>query len=311
MKFFGSICFSFVIVMLMSLHVANAQCIDGIPCVTGKTFNNPVISGDGPNASGPNASKSESDSCDADFMNQIYARAFLESEREMVLAETAIRKADSVLELTCFDQMAYMAAYYSNEIFAHESGANHPPPHSKTFYMENLPIADFGSYINSNFDHAFLARNSGTDYTPGSHAITALNCDMMGSIQFLARCLEFDMDTHEFYTFETLASTDPRLLPASPACSPAATAITTDIINLSQNNGNTYVDYGVFTAFKDLAYETSCLMPMETGMTYISNNFSVGSGVGNVTSSETIFNHKVCINPLCVYNPSSNSCILK
>ena len=95
------------------------DCIDGLPCVTDLTPNDPEQDGDGPNADGaPNAKKSTSAACDADFMNQIYARAFLESEREITLASVAIRKPDSVLEYTCFDQLAEKGHEYNSTIFS-------------------------------------------------------------------------------------------------------------------------------------------------------------------------------------------------
>lgn len=296
-----------------SLAAAYAQCINGLPCVVNKTANDPSIDTDGPNAAGmPNASKSESDACDADFMNQIYARSFLETEREMMLAETAIRKPDSVLELTCYDQMAYLAALKSNPIFAHEPGANNPPSHSETEYMEQLTAQDFETYISENFDHSFLARPSGgIDYTTGNYAQDPLDCDSMAAIANLARCLDFDMDGHEFYTFDRLVNLDPRLLPDSPACPASANVITADIIDVAENTGFTYVDFDVFTPFKALAYDTSCKVPLDTGLTYKKQEYGTPNMLGNSTVTETSFDYKFCLNPLCYYDRDSNSCQLK
>ena len=110
----------FLGVMTQSLSAHSATtCLPGIPCVTNATPNNPVRPNDGPNrSSAPNAAKSGSAACDADFMNQIYARAFLEASRETIIQSTMIRKPDSVLEYTCFDQQVAESAEKAASIFS-------------------------------------------------------------------------------------------------------------------------------------------------------------------------------------------------
>ncbi len=76
-------------------------CLAGVPCVSG--FND---------KSDIKLSKSGSAACDANFMNQIQARAFLEAEREVIIADVVIRKADSILDLSCFDDLAGLLADY-------------------------------------------------------------------------------------------------------------------------------------------------------------------------------------------------------
>ena len=75
---------------LIPLSFSYAQCIAGLPCVAD-------------HSTGANDSKAESAACDADFMNQIYARAFIESDREVAVAQQYVSRPDSVLELSCFD----------------------------------------------------------------------------------------------------------------------------------------------------------------------------------------------------------------
>ncbi len=113
------IAFSFCIAWsVQSSAPALAQCLPGLPCVVPLTPNNPNSATDGPNRSGAhNVNKSESEACDADFMNQIHARAFLEASRENILSEVTIRKPDSVLEYTCFDQALQDSATYAGPIF--------------------------------------------------------------------------------------------------------------------------------------------------------------------------------------------------
>ncbi|HBR69067.1 MAG TPA: hypothetical protein DEA55_06800, partial [Rhodospirillaceae bacterium] len=55
---------------------------------------------------------------DADFMNQIYARTFLEASREIVMNETALRKPDSVMEYSCYDQQMSVTAHRLGPIFS-------------------------------------------------------------------------------------------------------------------------------------------------------------------------------------------------
>lgn len=102
-----------------SKRISAAPCLPGLPCVTPLTPNAANVPTDGPNKSGAsNANKSESEACDADFMNQIYGRAFLEASRETMMTSIIIRKPDSVLEYTCFDQAAKAAADYGGPRFS-------------------------------------------------------------------------------------------------------------------------------------------------------------------------------------------------
>ncbi len=83
---------------------SRGDCSPGIPCVVAK-------------GSGQNAPKTANPTCDADFMNQIYARAFLEAERENIINETVIRKPDSILEYSCFDDFVSRAADHAGPLF--------------------------------------------------------------------------------------------------------------------------------------------------------------------------------------------------
>lgn len=89
---------------------SHAACIAGIPCVTGLTPNDPDAPTHPNTPPAPNAAKSGSPACDADFMNQIYANAYTEAERNITYSEVLIRKPDSVLEYSCFDQGAAVVA---------------------------------------------------------------------------------------------------------------------------------------------------------------------------------------------------------
>lgn len=86
---------------------AAGSCEDGVPCIEGYTP-----------GTGANDSKTTNPTCDGDFMNQIYARSYMESERQMVTAQSIVRKPDSVLQYTCFDKLASVTATEAGSIFS-------------------------------------------------------------------------------------------------------------------------------------------------------------------------------------------------
>jgi hypothetical protein len=128
--FFGA----FMLCILVSPQSAKAQipcfynfcpfgtCLPGLPCVGSvaeKTPDEPDNLNDGPNfpkilpfpdpLHAPNRKKSESHACDADFMNQIFGRAQLHAARQVRMSTSLIRKPDSVLEYSCFEETAKTA----------------------------------------------------------------------------------------------------------------------------------------------------------------------------------------------------------
>lgn len=118
--------FAFVLVLsstmiFCSLSYASSSsstCLPGIPCTRPLTPNQNFIDSDGPNVLGPNRSRlgDEDDSCDADFLNQMHARAYMEAERENLMAEIILRKPDSVLEYSCFQKFPELVAGFNPQI---------------------------------------------------------------------------------------------------------------------------------------------------------------------------------------------------
>lgn len=94
--------------------------LPGLPCVVPKTPDAPEITTDGPNqTTAPNDRiRDKNPMCDADLMNQIYAKAFLESNREYIMGQAIIRKPDSILEYTCFDQFVNRAGERAGAMFS-------------------------------------------------------------------------------------------------------------------------------------------------------------------------------------------------
>ncbi len=104
--------------------VSAGTCSPGIPCTGYDIYSQPNANTDASyngNKTGawtaPSGDSIQT-ACDGNFMNQIYARAFLESQREVMLSEQIIHKPDSVLEYTCFDQYAGLAAQNIDNLFS-------------------------------------------------------------------------------------------------------------------------------------------------------------------------------------------------
>ena len=207
---------------------AFAQCIPGMPCIVNKTPNpTPLNPADGPNAPGaPNASKTDSAACDADFMNQIFAKSFVEAQRETMMSQTIIRKPDSVLEYTCYDQILKDTAEIAGPIFSESTrfaGVSVPNPGSGpityTVYLGNtsldsalnrLVMFSLNRYVTSNFAHNLLGGASGM---PNSIAATTAGagsaCSFMNDVYFIAKCNDFGRDDI-FQKLDYFVSNDPR-----------------------------------------------------------------------------------------------------
>lgn len=308
-----------VTALAYSAAPAHAQCIAGLPCVTNLEPNDPEIDTDGPNLLGKNKSKSESAACDADFMNQIYARSYLEAEREVVMASVGIDKPDSVLELTCFDQVVTVGMEEILPIFGQTTGpeATETLGSVMTFPeetsvdqgdIEALTIKGFTEYLKSNFEHAFLGRDASSgnlDYETGS--TSSYNCIVMDSIHKLSRCLDFRNDGNMFLSFETLATTDPRVLPALYKC--GGTKITDDLIGLSENVDRKHVSFDIFNDFIELAEGDTCGDPIDTGLEYDVVTVTGGTSYFKFIPKKTeTFEHQVCTNPICYYDAEDKSC---
>ncbi|MDH5721879.1 MAG: hypothetical protein OEY94_00970 [Alphaproteobacteria bacterium] len=100
-----------------------AACSPGIPCtgydITVDTTSNVGSAFNGPKTGRPlTAGGHTGGACDGDFMNQIHARAFLEANRDVIMSGQIIRKPDSVLEYTCFEDLVETTAQTADEIFS-------------------------------------------------------------------------------------------------------------------------------------------------------------------------------------------------
>ena len=312
----------------MSAQAQTSTCIPGIPCVVNKTTNDPLKANDGPNVTGPNKSKTDNAGCDADFMNQIYARAYLEAERENVMNKISIRKPDSVLEYTCFDQMVALVGQRAGPLFTESAlwnnitvpigGAIQRSPRPNVTLnvlmgptkldtsLQALILSSLNTYTTTNFGHNFLGGSAGTMSLP---ATSIYNCDFMNSVHFLAKCNNFAADD-QFFTFDTLATFDPRALPA--LCAAGQTGIKTALINLAGNKDFASVNFDPVVTYLNRMTPEKCdtIAPVPTGLKAIIEDKSVDSS-GNVkVTKTTIYDEKVCSNPACYYDQKTGKCKL-
>lgn len=249
-------------------------CVPGLPCVVDATPNDPLNQDDGPSAPGaPNVDKLERTltvstgpndpaipvACDADFMNQIYAKSFLNANRDSLLSQTYIRKPDSVLEYTCFDRFVRQAGPILGPMFSESTrwqNIQFPINSEIGFPLRNIANVDFNvfmgarlvndlnrlvlrsldQYLTQNFSNSFLGGES-TITTSCNAGVVDYACQFMNDVWFLAQCSQFGTDemafttgstgepgnagAHPFMEFRELVSADPRTLPL--AC-PAAAA---------------------------------------------------------------------------------------
>jgi hypothetical protein len=318
-------------------YAAAAACTAGLPCDTPLTANpdplnderGPTADGTGPNITGmPNAIKTDGDmSCDADFMNQIYGKAFLEAEREMVSANAIIHKPDSVLEYTCADQQASVVANDAAPIFSQPTG-------DLPGLIESLALQGITTFVDSNFDHDFLG---GADAGNNSNLSASVSgggaCDTMYSVWQVAKCSDFALEA-PFMTFEELIGNDIRRRPE--VCG-SMHQITQNIINLANNKdpaedpadpaGHPYATVDLVQTFLDRILAAgnsggggaggggggatpppSCEIeePIPTGVTVYYRQFGQDLAGRPTVIDSYEYPDKVCTNPGCYFDNRQN-----
>lgn len=231
-------------------------CSPGIPC-TGYNINTDTTANTDQNINGPKSGNAgwtagspptythEQSACDGNFMNQIYARAFMEAQREVMLSEQIIHKPDSVLEYTCFDQYVGLATQHIDSIFsANQSWLNKSVPRWTIVNSDTVTLNDSGNatiadqtdysvfeddrldnnletllldtieeYIDNNFNHTFMGESITLDNNMNMTAFpTSYDCAHMLAIWEIAKCIDFGEDDR-FRSFNDLTMSDIRSIP--------------------------------------------------------------------------------------------------
>ncbi len=254
-------------------------CSPGIPC-TGYDIYNQTDAGTSGSYNGAKSGGTAisggnytTTACDGNFMNQIYARAFMEAQREVLMSEQIIHKPDSVLEYTCFDQYIGLAAEHLDEIFSAHQGWNEKEIElaseeddtdpdevtindSDTSYyddqddfsvfandrydnlLEDLLLENLEDYIDNNFDHTFMGESITLDNDLDTGGITPdYECAHMSAIWEIAKCVDFGEDDR-FRSFEHLVEYDPRSIPQACPQSDTVSTPTTQIFSDSSGQGS-------------------------------------------------------------------------
>lgn len=222
----------------------SASCTSpGIPC-TDYDVNTDTTAGTDAAINGPKtglAAPHTGGSCDGNFMNQIYARAYMEASREVIINEQLIHKPDSVLEYTCFDQYIAMSAHFAGPIFSESDDfdnrsvdletaddtqtttytVNYADTHLDDA-LDELLLDSLDNYITNNFSHTYLGGEATVDSSMNNTSIggNSYSCSEMMTIWEIARCRDIGEDD-QFISFEDIALEDPRTLIAE--CSPGMT----------------------------------------------------------------------------------------
>lgn len=321
----------FAAVFLLPLN-AYAQCNPGGPCL-------PNTGGYAPGSGANNAyigpDPLDAPACDADFLNQIYARAFMEAERENVLAQTYIRKPDSVMEYTCMDRMISQVTPDAVSLFSENTSWQSktiPLYHAFTAAGDsptvtlvvnpniggsntiNQPLTDvvmrsLATFVNGSYNHDFLGGTAGIGSSiSGGVSGGAYSCGAMLAVWDIAKCQNFPAAADTFWTFAELAAGDPRQFPT--AC--GGTQIIPAMIATSRNAGPAYAN-AVHDPLDPLLQFTlpavsnaDCQPPVETGLqvTIYDSNFGAATATNpsGITRNQITIPEKVCLNPGCYYH---------
>lgn len=306
-----------------------ASCINGLPCVTSKH--------DNPSSSIPQVG---SPACDANFMNQIYAKSFLEANRQNTMNQVVVRKPDSVLQYTCFDKFASDAAQNAGFSFSESTlwTASSVPIGSN---LNDQPVTSHALSVNQNgaLDNAIstLTLSATKDYVDQNYSYEMLGgrptlpkddisntvsnapyfCDMLTSVWEYAKCDNFAAGDDAVLSLETLAGLNPRTEPL--ACSGNAPhAIEQGHLDLADNKDFDYVSFDPVIYMRDGAPSATldffttgdeCLPPVETGVSMRIVETEKDVAGNENTISEYIYPDKICPTPGCFYNQTKDECI--
>lgn len=295
----------FTCALLLFAGPSYAQCIAGLPC---------VVDASADPATGPNADKAGgAEGCDADFMNQIYARAYMEVEREVGIAGQNIRKPDSVLQYSCYDTAAKDGLEAYNPIFS--ASTAHNGDIDKTARYNDLVKPSVDGYISADFDHNLIGGVSAATYSAESSP-----CDYISAVQALAQCADFDTAGAQFYDFNTLAETsfeDIRTKPDGNFC--GGNGIDQDILDVANNEGFQYVRFDEFDDYFPIVYgdpdvpaDQFCRDPVPTGVMIEAPVDSSWAAIGSIVfGARNMQEHKVCVNALCTYDRAADECVMR
>lgn len=293
---------------------AGAACTPGLPC-TDYDVNTDTTAGTDAALNGPKTGRAAPHTggmCDGNFMNQIYAKAYMEASREVIINEQLINKPDSVLEYTCFDQFIALNAHNAGMIFSEADtfdsrdveletadetdsttySVNYDDDHLDTV-LDTLLLDTLENYITENFAHTFLGGESTVDNSMNLTSIggNSYDCSHMQTVWDLARCRDFGEDD-QFFNFETLSTEDPRILinECSPGNSMASGSGSNTPMTITENDrcpaagGGPYANTNITNDIIRVANNCDFLFVVYDGMLrYFEQVMAPNSTIGAVT----------------------------
>lgn len=266
--------------------------------------------------------------CDAQYWRQMSARAWLESEREIMQNQNLIFKPDSVLEYVCFDQFVSINAWAGGDIFVHtdyfgKKIIQRSADEAMQKALLNVVTESLDAYKEKNFNHSFLggravlmkADMSNSSFQPASNR-QKYACQTMSKIWKAAKCANFvdnsSFDsTDGFYPFEAIkkhkdgedvagyADTikETRIFPSALKCSDSnqgAGGTWDDQITLAENKGQDL--YKFQSPLGEIFEEVG--KKIEPGNC---NNPAIKTGIKVIINGEESHDDGVCTNPGCSY----------
>lgn len=263
------------------------------------------------------------ESCDADFMTQMVSRATAEASRDVMVSQTVIRKPDSVLEYTCFDEFAKLTGTEAGPLFTetrrwasaqidvssyddkHSPGpvmisvSAFQPTNTVDNAVKDIVLDVMDDYIDKNFGHDFLGDHGGSISNPTTSS-TGFNCTIMQQVWNAAKCENFNTDD----VFTKLSA--PKDLREKPqACNSPYDAPTYDY------------DADLYDTFVEKTHRDAPGPPpptcdsstsIRTGRQIEIITFSKGL-LGQNNRSSIIKGERICLLPGCSYDYDAGKCI--
>ena len=257
-------------------------------------------------------------------MDALEARAWLEVQREVSQNQSLIVKPDSVLEYTCFG--SFLNATAGGGMFS-DGNQWATRGNAMAGALSNPVGASVASYLQTNFNHTLLGGRSSINATTGG-AVSAggYSCSIMQQVWDAARCYNFlndstAMGADGFFDFPKYASTDPRIFPNS--CTAGAgfmSGLYNQAMTAAFNNNQAQHTLSAAEEKAAGAMFSAPLYEEDEVVTHLDmilpdpdcpgDPIPTGIVVNRPDYDPPTYDEKICPNPGCSYNPSTDACEL-
>lgn len=289
-----------------------------------------------------NLDKHWSPACDGDVMNTIFARSWLNAQQDILINQLMIKKPDSVLEYSCFDENMGVVADTIAPLFSEtqkfksvtvDIGSARGSRMIQTGFAQDTGamrkslnkaiMPALNTFIDTNFWHDFLGGVAGFDRDiPDEAGDGSYTCDVMATVWKVAKCENFMAGYYEqrgnglFYEFEDLIGFDPRKYPDPQQCNNSL--ITQEMIDLSNNAVKAFSrlpppvppSYAKSKTYHELLDPANCegTYPVPTGLTARQKNV-IKSGDLPIRTEQYTYPEYTCVNAACHYDREQKKCV--